>query len=117
MRPQAPQAQALVKTLKRLMPSEYQEDSLQALLGLFLEAQGCPLPTLSQTKSESAISRFLNQYKWPTRRVIRSVRKAALKALASQASRGRRPTLEVIIDLTTLEKVGKFKPLKDLSLD
>ena len=114
MKPLAPQAQALINTLKDIMPSDYQEESLQALLGLFLEAQGNPLPPQSKIKSESAISRFLNQYLWSTRRVIRSVRQAALKVLLSQVSRGRRPTLELIVDLTTLEKVGQFKQFKDL---
>jgi hypothetical protein len=38
------QAQALVSSLQTLMPSIYQQDSLQALLGLFLEGQGVPLP-------------------------------------------------------------------------
>jgi hypothetical protein len=33
-------AQQLVYTLLSLMPSQYQRDNLQALLGLFLEAQG-----------------------------------------------------------------------------
>jgi hypothetical protein len=40
------------------MPSEYQRDNLQAMLGLFLEAQGHPLPQHSKTKSASALSRF-----------------------------------------------------------
>lgn len=40
-------AQALVYTLLDLMPTAYQRDSLQALLGLFLEAQGRPLPDYS----------------------------------------------------------------------
>lgn len=34
------QAQALIATLKTLMPSIYQQDSLQALLGLLLESRG-----------------------------------------------------------------------------
>jgi hypothetical protein len=38
------QAQAVVSGLQTLMPSIYQQDSLQALLGLFLEGQGSPLP-------------------------------------------------------------------------
>jgi hypothetical protein len=33
-------AQGLVYSLLGLMPSNYQRDSLQALLGLFLQAQG-----------------------------------------------------------------------------
>ena len=39
-----PQAQALVSKLVNLMPIYYQQDSLQALLGLFLEGQGVLLP-------------------------------------------------------------------------
>ena len=108
------QAQALVSQLQTLMPSTYQQDSLQALLGLFLEGQGFPLPELCQTKSASALSRFLNEYKWSTRQVIRTVRKVALQQILSQPRRGRRPTLQVILDLTTLEKVGKFKQFKHL---
>jgi hypothetical protein len=63
-------AQGLVYTLLNLMPTLYQQDSLQVVLGLFLEAQGHPLPQHSQTKSASALSRFLNEYNWSTRAVI-----------------------------------------------
>ena len=38
------QAQQIVYTLLSLMPSQYQRDNLEAMLGLFLEAQGRPLP-------------------------------------------------------------------------
>ena len=65
-------AQQLVYTLLSLMPSEYQRDNLQAMLGLFLEAQGHPLPQHSKTKSASALSRFLNIYSWSTRKLIRT---------------------------------------------
>lgn len=108
------QAQALVSGLQTLMPSVYQQDSLQALLGLFLEGQGVLLPEHCKTKSASALSRFLNEYKWPTRQVIRAVRQAAIQQILSQPRLGRRPTLQMILDLTTLEKVGKFKEFKDL---
>ncbi len=103
-------AQALVYSLLDLMPSPYQRDSLQALLGVFLEAKGHPLPQQSQIKSAAALSRFLNKYDWPTRRVIRQVRKAIVTELLKYSPRGRRPWLQVIVDLTTLEKRGKFKP-------
>ncbi len=52
-------AQQLVYTLFSLMPSQYQQDNLQAMLGLFLEAQGHPLPQHSKTKSASALFLFL----------------------------------------------------------
>jgi hypothetical protein len=49
------QAQALISTLKTLMPSIYQQDSLQALLGLFLEGQGMPLPCLNTARQNRLV--------------------------------------------------------------
>lgn len=72
-------AQDLVYSLKELMPTSYQKDNLEAMLGLFLEAQGHPLPEHSQTKSASALSRFLNINPQETRDLIRTVRDYALK--------------------------------------
>jgi Transposase DDE domain len=100
-------AQSLVYSLLCLMPSVYQKASFNAILGLFLEAQGHPLPQHTQVKSASSISRFLNHYNWSTRKVIRATRQAILGQIAQH-----RPykgiTLRVLIDLTTLEKCGKF---------
>ena len=107
-------AQGLVYTLLSLMPSQYQRDNLEAMLGLFLEAQGYPLPQHSQAKSASALSRFLNIYAWSTRKIIRTTREHVLKEILSQCPKGRKPFLQVIIDLTTLEKCGKFKSFKHL---
>ncbi|MEP0915081.1 transposase [Leptolyngbya sp. GB1-A1] len=109
-------AQAIVYTLLGLMPTAYQRDSLQALLGLFLEAQGHPLPEHSAIKSAAALSQFLNHYDWSTRGVIRSVRQQIVQELLRTRHRGRRPWLRVIVDLTTLEKCGKFKAFADLIL-
>ena len=107
-------AQQLVYILLSLMPSEYQRDNLETLLGLFLQAQGHPLPQHSKTKSASALSRFLNVNPWSTRQLIRTARSAVLKQILSDCPRGRRPMLQVIIDLTTLEKRGKFKLFEHL---
>ncbi|MBF2070691.1 MAG: hypothetical protein IGR79_14125 [Fischerella thermalis M48_A2018_028] len=74
-------AQELVYSLKALMPTQYQKDNLEAMLALFLEAQGHPLPEHSQTKSPSAISRFLNINPWSTREMIRVVRSWALQTV------------------------------------
>ena len=71
-------AQGLVYSLLCLMPSTYQKVSLNAMLGLFLEAQGHPLPQHTIVKSASSLSRFLNHYSWSTRAVIRSTRQAVL---------------------------------------
>ena len=53
-------AQDLVYNLKQVMLTQYQKDNLEAMLGLFLEALLTLLPEHSQTKSASALSRFLN---------------------------------------------------------
>ena len=66
-----PQAQALVSMLIILIPTHYQQESFQALLSLFLEAQGSRLPEHCNIKSASALSRFLNSYPWSTRQLIR----------------------------------------------
>ena len=105
---------ARVDTLLSLMPSVYQQENLEAILGLFLEAQGYPLPEHSKSKSASALSRFLNVYNWSTRSVIRTTRTHIIQEILSQCPKGRKPFLQVIIDLTTLEKFGKFKSFKNL---
>ncbi len=107
-------AQKLVYMLVSLMPSVYQRENLEAMLGLFLEAQGHPLPQYSKVKSASALSRFLNIHLWSTRLVIRTTRNHVLNQILSVSPKGRRPILQVIIDMTTLEKRGKFKPFEHL---
>jgi Transposase DDE domain len=100
-------AQGLVYSLLSLMPSVYQKASLNALLALFLEAQGHPLPQHTQVKSASSLSRFLNIYNWSTRHLIRTTRQAVLQQI-SQHPPGKNIPLRAILDLTTLEKCGKF---------
>jgi len=107
-------AQNLVYTLLSLMPSAYQQENLEAMLGLFLQAQGYPLPEHSKSKSASALSRFLNIYNWSTKGVICATRKRVIKEILSDCPKGRKPFLQVIIDLTTLEKAGKFQGLENL---
>jgi hypothetical protein len=107
-------AQELVYQLLELMPSSYQRQSLQALLELFLRVQGTPLPEHSQLKSPSALSRFLNVYTWSVRQVIRRLRGAVRQQLQQYRPRGRRAHLQVMVDLTTLEKRGKFKAFEQL---
>jgi hypothetical protein len=84
------------------------------LFGLFLAPAGHPLPQHSQLKSAGALSRFLNPYGWLTRKVICSVQSWVLEQLSAWAPQGRRPHLQLIVDLTTLEKTGKFQQLPGL---
>ncbi|WP_390883633.1 hypothetical protein [Kovacikia minuta] len=103
-------AQALVYSLLCLMPSADQKASLKALLGLFLDAQGHALPAHTSVKSASALSRFLNHYAWSTRSVIRTARQAILQQIATHLPHTKIP-IRILIDLTTLEKSGKFRQL------
>lgn len=103
-------AQGLVYSLLSLMPSMYQKASLNALFGRFLEAQGHPLPQHTQVKSASSLSRFLNHYNWSTRSVIRTTRRTVLQQIAQHPPHPTTP-LRVLIDLTSLEKCGKFLQL------
>jgi hypothetical protein len=109
-------AQGLVYSLLCLMPSVYQKASLNALLGLFLEAQGHALPEHTTVKSPSSLSRFLNHYRWSTRRVIQTTRQAILQQIACHLPHPRIP-VRILIDLTTLEKSGKFWHLSTPTFD
>jgi hypothetical protein len=109
-------AQGLVYSLLCLMPSAYQKASFNAVLGLFLDAQGHALPEHTQVKSASSLSRFFNHYSWPTRRVIRVTRQAILEQIACYPPYLSVP-LRILIDLTTLEKSGKFWHLSTPSDD
>jgi hypothetical protein len=60
------------------------------------------------------LSRFLNIYDWSTLSVIRTTRNRVIQEILSERTLGRKPFLQVIIDLTTLEKFGKFKGFENL---
>lgn len=109
-------AQGLVYSLLCLMPSAYQKASLKALLGLFLDAQGHALPAHTLVKSPSSLSRFLNRYTWSTRRVIRTTREAILQQIFTHLPHAR-IAIRILIDLTTLEKSGKFEHLSTPTTD
>ena len=81
MNPITTHARKLVYDLLNLMPSAYQRASLRTMLALFLQARGMALPEHAQRKSPSALSRFLNLYDWPTRAVIRTLRREVSKTL------------------------------------
>lgn len=105
-------AQGLVYSLLCLMPSVYQKASLNAMFGLFLKAQGHPYPHQTPVKSSSSLSRFLNHYTWSTRRVICTTRQAVFQQIKHHPPHPSRP-LRVLIDLTSLEKCGKFLHLSN----
>lgn len=106
-------AQQLFCTLQQLFTSRHQRASFRALVALFLKGDGHAQLRHSSSKSAAALSRFLNHYTWNARTVIRTTRQHAAASLLSyyRGRRGRRPRLLVIIDLTTLEKAGRFSKL------
>ncbi len=104
-------AQGLVYSLVCLMPSVYQKASLEAILVLFLDTQGHAVPEHTQVKSASSLSRFLNRYEWSTRSVLRTTRQAILQQIELHRPPSHIP-IRLLIDLTTLEKTGKFNHLK-----
>ena len=92
-------AHNLMYTILALMPTRYQRDNLEAMLGLFLAADGKPLPHYSKAKSESALSRFLNISNWSTRKLIYHVRQQALEQINSHSPLGRKAFLQPEFDV------------------
>lgn len=90
-------------------------DTLAVVLSCFLAALGQPGFCRSTTRSPSAISRFLNDYAWSLRTLIRVMREHALEALRSYLGgrRGRPPVIEIIVDTTSIGKEGEFALLDD----
>jgi Transposase DDE domain len=108
------EARSVFNTIQALITTSHQLQTFNALIAAFLEADGNPRPEHAPIKSPSAFSRFLNQYDWNARAIVRVVRAAVITQLwaAYAQRRGRRPILELIVDLTTLEKTGLFPNLE-----
>ena len=106
-------ARSLFCTLTTLFTSSPQKSNFRTLMALFLRGDGRPHPRHAIHKSASALGRFLNKYSWNARSLIRYARQEALQSLFEyyHSRRGRRSRLLVLIDLTTLEKSGRFRNL------
>jgi hypothetical protein len=105
-------ARQLVYDLKQAMPNAAQRENFQSLLGLFLQATGNIRLSHSQGKSASSLSRFLNHYSWSSKGLWAQLRRLQLERLLNCRSKGRRPSLQVMVDLTSLEKTGEFPELE-----
>lgn len=104
--------QDLVYELKEQMPTINQEKSFGAIVGLFLQATGNIRLSQSKTKSASSLSRYLNEYQWSTKAAWGAIRRHQLETLLGIRGRGR-PYLQIIVDLTSIEKRGEFAELED----
>ncbi|WP_415791848.1 transposase, partial [Deinococcus saxicola] len=90
-------------------------ESFEVFLDLLLDGSGRPLPERATVKSPSALSRFLNHATWNTRQLCRVMRQHAFQTLQDRWRQQphQRPRLELLVDLTSLEKTGKFAELAD----
>ena len=70
------EARTLFNTTQTLFTTHDQRRNYQTLIAGFLNATGNPRPERAMDKSAAALSRFLNQYAWNARHVIRIVRAA-----------------------------------------
>ena len=105
-------AQNLVYELKEQMPTVNQKLSFESMVGLFLEATGNIRLRKSKGKSASSLSRYLNQYQWSTKELWASIRRHQMETLLGIKGQGR-PHLKIIVDLTSINKVGEFPELED----
>jgi hypothetical protein len=108
-----PEAQRAFNTLHNLISSPDLQNSFDTQLHAFLKADGNPRPQTASAKSGSAISRMLNQYALPALALLRESRAVIQKQLRKMVlnNKQRRPVLELMLDMTTLEKTGAFKDL------
>ncbi len=100
----------LVSLLSQLATS-YQQENFQSILASLLGNKDKTLAA-NQWKSASALSRFLGVNRWSLGPLIMMVRAYLLTQLLQPRGAGRRPYLEVMVDLTSLEKLGKFKQFR-----
>ena len=98
------EARSPFKTVEATLARKSQRDSFRTLIAGFLDATGRSRPEYATTKSPAALSRFLNEYDWDALSLIRVARQAVLERLWTTYAlrRGRRPILELILDLSTL---------------
>ncbi|EYB69386.1 hypothetical protein DEIPH_ctg008orf0116 [Deinococcus phoenicis] len=90
-------------------------ESFEVILNLFLDGSGRPFPERATGKSPAALSRFLNHAAWNTGQLCRVLRQHAHETLQDlwRHQPHQRPRLELLVDLTSLEKTGKFSELAD----
>ncbi|MBX8463559.1 transposase [Deinococcus sp. RIT780] len=115
MNPKNARARRLYSDILTCFSRKQHRDSFQVFLYLLLDGSGRPLPTRATVKSPSAISRFLNHTSWDLRTLCRFMRQAALQLFNDTWKHAphQRPWVEFLVDLTSLEKAGKFSGLSD----
>ncbi len=115
MDPKAPRSRRLYSDILTCFSRSQHRASFKVFLDLLLDGSGRSLPVRATVKSPAAISRFLNHAAWNNRQFCRVMRQHALQLLRSgwRIRPHQRPRLDLLIDLTSLEKSGKFADLAD----
>ncbi|MFB9995277.1 transposase [Deinococcus oregonensis] len=115
MNPKEPRSRRLYSDILTCFSRSQHRASFEVFLDLLLDGSGRPLPQRATVKSPAAISRFLNHAAWHTRQFCRVMRQHALQLLQDEwrLRPHQRPRLDLLVDLTSLEKSGKFADLDD----
>ena len=112
---QKDRAGALFAQVIETFTRKQHRETFEVIMNLFLTGRGQPLPQLATVKSPSAISRFLNHYQWNVRQIIRIMRQHVITEFQRyrQTPKGRNCKVELIVDMTSLLKEGRFEQLGD----
>ena len=115
MNPKEQRSRHLYSDILHCFSRKQHRESFKVFLDLLLDGSGRPLPERATVKSPAALSRFLNHAAWSTRHLCRVLRQHAHKTLQDlwRHQPHQRPRLELLVDLTSMEKTGKFCELAD----
>ena len=108
------EAQKAFNTIERSITSKPVRKLFRVATNAFLEADGNPRPEHAEGASTSGLSRFYNDYTWNLRFIIRTIRNTIKQKLVNLArhKRTRKHVLQLMIDLTSLQKTGEFLTTK-----
>ena len=115
MNPKEQRSRRLYSDILLCFSRKQHRESFEVFLDLLLDGSGKPLPERATVKSPAALSRFLNHAAWSTRHLCRVLRQHAHETLQDlwRHQPHQRSRLELLVDLTSLEKTGKFSELAD----
>ncbi|BDP41220.1 hypothetical protein DAETH_11890 [Deinococcus aetherius] len=115
MNPKEQHSRRLYSDILPCFSRKQHRESFEVFLDLLLDGSGQPLPERATVKSPAALSRFLNHAAWNTWQLCRVLRQHAQETLQDfwRQQPHQRPRLELLVDLTSLDKTGKFALLAD----
>ena len=103
-------APILADALVQVPSTVYQQRSLKAALGMFLDLKTKKALHRAPTVSSSALSRFLNAYDWDTGECWNTLTQTQWDTLLLAAKGRHHPKLRLCVDLTSIPKTGQQLP-------